>query len=375
MYDDTRAAARVAAVQEAGEQVWTALGYRMQAAWALPKLVELCATGAVAPGHTVVHQADHVVARLAGRPVASDTSHALKTGYDLRADRWPGDVLDRLGVDTAVLPDVVVPGTRIAAVCAAAARASGIPAGTPVVAGMTDGCTAQIATGALAPGRWCSALGTTLVLKGATPDLVRDASGGVYCHRHPDGGWLPGGASNTGAGVLARDLPGVDPGLLTAPAGVPAGATYPLVGRGERFPFTDPAFTGFDVGGPTCATAAATFARVAHGVAFVERLAFDVLAGLGADVSGPVVATGGTSGNDWWTQLRADVLGRPVSVPEQAGSAFGAAILAAAPRGSLARTAAAMVRLRETFEPRPGRADLADGYARLRAELSARGLL
>ncbi|GEL21924.1 carbohydrate kinase [Pseudonocardia sulfidoxydans NBRC 16205] len=369
MYDDTRAAARVPAVQDAGAAVWTALGYRMQAAWALPKLVELCATGAVAAGHTVVHQADHVVARLAGRPVATDTSHALKTGYDLLADRWPTGVLDRLGVDPDVLPDVVAPGTRIASVSAGAAAECAVPAGTPVVAGMTDGCAAQVATGALAPGRWCSALGTTLVLKGATPDLVRDPVGGVYCHRHPDGGWLPGGASNVGAGVLARDLPGVDPGALVAPAGVPAGATYPLVGRGERFPFTDPAFAGFDVGGPACPTAAETFARVAHGVAFVEKLAFETLAALGADVRGPVVATGGTSRNDWWTQLRADVLGRPVSVPEQAGSAFGAAVLAAAPPGALARTAASMVRLRATFDPRPGRADLADGYARLRAEL------
>ena len=372
MYDDTRAAARVPAVQEAGASVWTALGYRMQAAWALPRLVELCATGAVPAGHTVVHQADHVVARLAGRPVATDTSHALKTGYDLLADRWPADVLDRLGVDPAVLPDVVVPGTRIATVSAAAAAACGLTAGTPVVAGMTDGCAAQVATGALAPGRWCSALGTTLVLKGATPDLVRDPVGGVYCHRNPDGGWLPGGASNVGAGVLSRALPGVDPGSLTTPPGVPAGATYPLVGLGERFPFTDPAFAGFDVGGPATPTAAETFARVAHGVAFVEKLAFDTLAGLGADVSGPVVATGGTSRNDWWTQLRADVLGRQVCVPEQAGSAFGAAILAAAPPGQLARTAATMVRLRATFDPHPGRTDLADGYARLRTELAAR---
>lgn len=374
MYDDTRAASRVPAVQEAGSSVWTALGYRMQAAWALPKLVELCATGAVAAGHTVVHQADHVVARLAGRPVATDTSHALKTGYDLLADRWPTDVLDRLGVDPAVLPDVVVPGTRIASVSAAAAAECGLPAGTPIVAGMTDGCAAQVATGALAPGRWCSALGTTLVLKGATPELVHDASGGVYCHRHPDGGWLPGGASNVGAGVLSRDLPGVDPGSLAPAPDVPPGAMYPLVGRGERFPFTDPGFGGFDVGGPASPTAAETFARVAHGVAFVEKLAFDVLAGLGADVSGPVVATGGTSRNEWWTQLRADVLGRPVSVPEQAGSAFGAAILAAAPPGSLARTAAAMVRLRATVDPRPGRTDLSDGCARFRAELTTRGL-
>ena len=45
---------------------------------------------------------------------------------------------------------------------------TGIPAGTPIIAGMTDGCAAQIGAGALEVGSWNSVLGTTLVLKGVT---------------------------------------------------------------------------------------------------------------------------------------------------------------------------------------------------------------
>jgi D-ribulokinase len=379
MYDDRRAAAEAVRVQDEGGELWTALGYRMQVSWALPKVVWLSARGAVPAGHRLAHQADHVVARLAGHPVPTDWTHALKTGYDLLGDAWPAGVLDRLGVDPAVLPPVVAPGERVAVVSAAAAQESGIPAGTPVAAGMTDGCAAQVATAALEPGQWCSALGTTLVLKGSTPDLLRDPSGAVYCHRNPDGGWLPGGASSIGAGVLASELPGADLDVLTVRArdrGVPAGATYPLAGRGERFPFVADAATGFDVGGPADADPAVRLQRVAHGVAYVERLAFDVLAGLGADVSGPVVATGGASGNDWWTQLRADVLQRPVTVPEHAGSAIGSAVLAAAPVGRLGETARQMVRMRRRFEPDPSRADeLTDGYGRLTDALRERGWL
>jgi D-ribulokinase len=379
MYDDRRAAAEASLAQEAGAALWGALGYRMQASWALPKLVWLSARSAVPAGHRVAHQADHVGARLAGHPVPTDWSHALKTGYDLRGDAWPEVVLDRLGVDPAVLPPVVAPGTRVAAVSASAAEESGIPAGTPIVAGMTDGCAAQVATAALAPGRWCSALGTTLVLKGSTTDLLHDPSGAVYCHRNPDGGWLPGGASSTGAGVLATDLPGADLDALTARArerGVPAGATYPLAGRGERFPFVADDAEGFDLDGPAGGDAADRLQRIAHGVAYVERLAFDVLAGLGADVSGPLVATGGASRNDWWTQLRADVLQRPVAVPEESGSALGSAVLAAAPPGRLAETAQAMVRIRHRFEPDPSRTDeLTEGYLRLADALRERGWL
>jgi sugar (pentulose or hexulose) kinase len=379
MYDDRRAAAEAVRVQDEGAELWTALGYRMQASWALPKVVWLAAQGAVPAGHRLAHQADHVGAQLAGHPVPTDWSHALKTGYDLLGDSWPGEVLDRLGIDPALLPPVVAPGERVAVVSTGAAEESGIPAGTPIVAGMTDGCAAQVATAALEPGQWCSALGTTLVLKGSTPDLLRDPSGAVYCHRNPDGGWLPGGASSTGAGVLASVLPGADLEALTERArerGVPGGATYPLAGRGERFPFVADTAEGFDLGAPPDADPAARLQRVAHGVAYVERLAFDVLAGLGADVSGPLVATGGASGNDWWTQLRADVLQRPVAVPEHAGSAIGSAVLAAAPPGRLAATAGEMVRIRRRFEPDASRADdLTDGYGRLVDALRERGWL
>jgi sugar (pentulose or hexulose) kinase len=377
MYDDRRASAGTDRVQDAGADLWSALGYRMQPSWALPKVAQLA--NEVRPGHRFAHQSDHVGARLAGHPVATDWTNALKTGYDLLAGSWPEAVLARLGVDPALLPPVVAPGERVAVVSAAGAEASGIPAGTPIVAGMTDGCAAQVATAALAPGDWCSALGTTLVLKGSTRGLLHDPTGAVYCHRNPDGGWLPGGASSTGAGVLVRVLAGADLDELTRRVrdrGVPAGATYPLAGRGERFPFVADDAEGFDVGGPVDPDAATRFQRVAHGVAYVERLAFDVLAGLGADVGGPLVATGGTSRNDWWNRLRADVLQRPVAVPEQSGSAFGSAVLAAAPPGRLAETARAMVRMRRRFEPDPGRAaELTEGYERLVTELENRGWL
>jgi sugar (pentulose or hexulose) kinase len=373
MYDDRRAGEETEWVRDAGAALWDELGYRMQPTWALPKVVWL--SGRLPTGALLAHQGDHIGARLAGRAVATDTSHVLKTGYDLLRLAWPLEVLERLGVDPALLPDVVTPGAAVAHVEVPGARASGIPAGTPILAGMTDGCAAQVATGALRPGDWSSALGTTLVLKGCTTEPLRDPSGAVYCHRHPDGGWLPGGASSTGAGALRGELPGADLAALTPAAaalGVPGGATYPLVGVGERFPFAAPDARGFDLGAGAGVDPAARLQRVAHGVAYLERLAFDTLAALGADTTGPLVATGGATANDWWTQLRADVLGRPVTVPERAGSAFGSAVLAAAPAGRLADTARSMVRTRRAFEPNPRR-ELDEGYHRLVDALRERG--
>lgn len=377
MYDDARAREDLDIVQRAGASLWSELGYRMQASWALPKVRWLVREGALGPGDRIAHQADHIAARLSGHPVPTDTSNALKTGYDLLRRRWPADVLELVGVPAGALPAVVVPGTRIGEVGAAAAAHTGIPAGTPVSAGMTDGCAAQIAARALEPGAWSSAMGTTLVVKGCTTELLHDPAGAVYSHLNPDGGWLPGGASSTGAGVLSREFPGADLNRLTAEASgyEPApGVCYPLAGRGERFPFVAPEATGFAEGladGP-----AARLAATLQGIALIERLAYDRLAALGADTSGTVTFSGGATRNPYWTQLRADVLGRRVLLPGNVEAAAGMAVLAAAPPGGLAATARRMVHIAATVEPDPDRgARFEPAYERLCAALAERGWL
>ncbi|MER6378848.1 FGGY family carbohydrate kinase [Streptomyces sp. NPDC001250] len=375
MYDDRRADAHTDRVNTHGGRVWQKLGYRaMQPSWALPKLLWLLddptrpgdrdgsrpGGKGLPAGTRLLHQADLITWRLAGHQVASDASHALKTGYDLIAERWPEAELDALGVPGALLPDVVRPGTVIGTVCADAAEVTGIPVGTLITAGMTDGCAAQIGAGALTPGAWNSVLGTTLVFKGASPHLVRDPGGVVYCHRGPGGAWLPGGASSSGAGVLAHRFPGVRPaGLdaLTARAAA-TGSTavvYPLVGSGgERFPFRAPEAEPFVLGEPS--GEAEEFHACLLGVALVERLCFDYLDHLGAPVDGPLTFTGGGARNRYWSQLRADVLGRTARLPEQSESALGMAVLAATASGAtLEEAAGGMVRLREELRPDPAR--------------------
>ncbi|TDC27185.1 carbohydrate kinase [Streptomyces sp. 8K308] len=382
MYDDARAGTLAAEAQEAGAKLWARLGYRMQPSWALPKLLWWRDRGLLT-GARLAHQPDVVAAALVGHPVASDSSHALKTGYDLVEERWPAEVLAGLDVDPAVLPEVVRPGTVLGEVCQVAAARTGVPAGTPVVAGMTDGCAAQLAAGALGVGEWNSVLGTTLTLKGVSAALPRDPTGAVYSHRAPHGDlWLPGGASSTGAGAVRALFPDADLEALTARAArVRAVPTcYPLVGPGERFPFVAPEARGFLDGNPLAVSGddqATAFAAVCLGVAHLERLAFEVLAGAGADVGGPVAFTGGATRNAWWNQLRCDVLGVQVRLPANPEPALGMAVLAAgALGGDVPGAARRLVRVRHTLEPDPARtAALTPGYHALVAEFVRRGWL
>lgn len=387
MYDDSRAGALAARAQEAGAAVWDRLGYRIQPAWALPKLLWWLEQGLIDPrrhpGTRLAHQPDVVTARLVGHPVAADASHALKTGYDLLGEAWPHEVFDRLGVPAEVLPPVVAAGSVLGRVSADAAQRTGLPAGTRVVAGMTDGCAAQLAAGALTPGAWNSVLGTTLALKGVTRALLHDPTGALYSHRAPQSDlWLPGGASSTGAGAVARLFPGGDLAALTDAArritAVPV--CYPLVGHGERFPFVAPRARGFMGDRPLAVDGldpAVAFAAVCTGVAHLERLCFDLLDDAGADVAGPVSFTGGGTRNPWWNQLRCDLLGVEVRIPVNPEPAVGMAVLAAGvTEQDLPAAAARIVHPAAVLAPDPARAAaLAPGYAAFVGALVERGFI
>lgn len=378
MYDDMRAAAG-----GDGRTLGTSLRdepslARMPPQWGLPKLLWMLEHWpGRARGARLAHQPDFVAHRLCGQQPATDWSHALKTGYDLVEDRWPPELTAALGVPAGMLPPVVHSGAPLGAVDEDGARATGLLAGTPVIAGMTDGCAAQLAAGALSEGDWSSVLGSTLVLKGVSPTLLEDPAGVLYSHRAPGGGWLPGGASSTGAAVLAARFPARDLDELGERAAAHERTdvlAYPLLSRGERFPFAAADAEGFMVGRPV--DDSEHFAALLQGLAYVERLCLDFVALLGARTDGTVSLTGGATRGRYLCQLRADVLQRPLRVPETPEPALGMAMLAAAADRPPGATVAAMARTREVYEPRDDRAEgFLESYARLVAELEGRGWL
>lgn len=272
------------------------------------------------------HASDLVVARLTGGTPPTDWSHALKTGYDPEAKRWSTH-----RAAGSLRPDVLAPTSPAGTVSDGAAAETGLPAGCFVRLGMTDGCAAQVGAGADRPGRFVSVLGTTLVVKGASEARLDDPASGLYSHRHPDGWWLPGGASNTGGGSLASRFPRErmdDLDRQAAGRGPSATVCYPLSGTGERFPFDAPDAEEVWTAAPQDEVDA--YRAVLEGVAFVERLAYQRLGDLGATLHGPLRAAGAGSRSPVWTAIRATVMGVPIVRPESADTSFGACVLAAA---------------------------------------------
>jgi D-ribulokinase len=392
MYDDARARTENARVSAAERALATGGARRAHPSSAVGRLLWLlehtAAVGANAGGVRLTHCAGLLAGRLVGAAVPTDESHALKSGYDPERRAWRVELLAAVGIPPSVLPDVVAAGAPLGVVSRAAALHCGVAEGTPVLAGMTDACAAQIAAGALRPGSWSSVLGTTLAVKGVSAAPIVDAAAGVYSHRHPDGSaWLPGGASNVGAGTLTRHFGGRDLGLLDSAASrhEPAPAVvYPLDTPGERFPFARPDAGSIQLG--ALGGEAEHFAALLQGVAFVERLCLERMRALGAAVDGPLRLTGGGARSDYWCQLRADISGLAVTRPVNPEPAVGMAILASAgdggpaggPEGggSVTEATARMVHHDLELEPRADRAGrFEEAYRRLCDELVARGYL
>lgn len=378
MYDDSRATdEQLSRVRQAWLTCAHRNGYEVQLSWALPKLAWVVDHVAGAADGQLYFAPDVIASWLTGERVATDNTHALKAGFDLVQGEWPEAEFAVAGLPTSLLPRVVRPGTEIGRVSSAAANATGIPVGTPVLAGMTDGCAGQVASGALHEDEWNTSLGTTLIFKGVSGRLLHDTAGAVYSHAHPDGGWLPGGASSSGGGALTSAFPTADLGSLdrAAAARIPTRLVrYPLTKPGERFPFVRDDAEPFMLGTPR--DDLDMFAAILQGVALVERLGFAYLRFLGARVAGTISFTGGATRSELWTQLRADVLGRAAQVPSSPEASVGVAIVAAAGGGSVTAMSARMVRIKKVIEPRPSFTERYNNeYVMLVDELERRGYI
>lgn len=380
MYADQRAVPEAQAAHRAAAGRWASLGLRIQPSFGLPKWAWLVSQPGISESTArLAHASDTVVAHLIGELPPTDWSHALKSGYDPRRREWAMEAMGALGIPADLLPEVRRPTEPAGRLSREAAEATGLPERCEVRLGMTDACAAQLAAGASAPGRFVSVLGSTLVLKGASHTLVADPAGVVYSHRHPGGWWLPGGASSTGARALAAfadrnpaKLADLDD--LAARHGPARGVVYPLVGRGERFPFVAGDAEGFTLG--DLAGEVERYRAILEGVAFVERLGYERLATLGAGADPPIALCGGGSASRVWNRIRAAVLGVPLVAKPAASTALGACILAAA--GSLhpdlAAATQAMAVAGEPIDPAQGdQGALERNYQRFVAAVTQRG--
>jgi xylulokinase len=319
---------------------------------------------------------DYVRLRLTGDHAVDRADGAGTLLFDLAARTWSTEVLDALELDPAILPRTAEGPEVTGVVSAAAADATSLRPGTPVVAGGGDQAANAVGVGAVDPGVVALSLGTSGVVFAATDQPIVEPAGRVhaFCHAVPDR-WHLMSVMLSAAGSLRwyRDAlaPGVDFGdLVDEAASVSAGSDglffLPYL-TGERSPHPDPlargAFVGLTVGhGRAHLTRA-----VIEGVAFGLRDGLDLMTGAGMARPAQIRASGGGLASALWRQVLADVLEAEIAtVNTTEGAAFGAALLAAVGAGhhaSVQDAAAALVSARTAASPGPDAAAYRERHA------------
>lgn len=345
LYNDMRS-------REQAEKCGPIFGGACSPTFSLPKILWMQEHLDLPEDCLFLHATDYLNSWLTGSTeVPTDFTNALKSGADLETGDWSQTLPD------VRLPAVVPPGRRFGVLRKDLCRRWQLSGEVALVSGATDSNAAFYASGAAGPGDWSSTVGTTLAVKGLSEVKLEDSQARIYCHRHPDGSWLPGGASNAG-GEIVRRLFGERLGELEMAARERDGTdhlVYPSVRRGERLPFAEDCFEPFFVGREE--DEVGVFLACLEGVSFVEALVFELIESLGGTVGENVFATGGATLSLLGLEVRANVLQKRVRVPAHPSSAMGAAILAAAgfhgePVGEWSRR---MVSITQTIEPSDSR--------------------
>ncbi|MFN2439955.1 MAG: FGGY-family carbohydrate kinase, partial [Chitinophagaceae bacterium] len=313
--------------------------------------------------HKWIHAADYIIGMLSGCWGITDYTNVLKSGYDLKNLKWPDYLFKHLPLQKEWMPEVVSSGRVITTLHPSVAKATGLPTGIKVVTGMTDGCASQIASGAVRLGDWNTTIGTTLVIKGITKEEINDPEDRLYNHRHPEGFWMPGGASNIGADWVAKKFQSDLEWLNREASGIlPTGImSYPLQRQGERFPFIAPEARGFE---PNDLTKLESYASCMEGVAYIERYAYEMIEKLSGEKVKVVYTAGGGSNSESWLTIRANVLNLPICKMKNVTGAAGAAILAASKTyfSTIMDAATSVTQIDKKINPQPSLAAKYDVY-------------
>ncbi len=316
----------------------------------------------------------YLVHKLTGSWATSTASADPMGVLDMRAQTWSREILDAAGVDIARLPKLFRPGEVIGTVSAQAALATGLQAGTPVVAGGGDGQCAGTGAQITAPGRAYINLGTAVVSGSYGLDYAHDRAFRTET-AVGDGGYIYEVCVRTGTFLvdwMAREMFNADPAkqasifktLEAEAAQSPIGAGGVVLlpyWLGCMNPYWDSYARGVIAGISGSTKRGDIYRALLEGIALDAAEATDkVVATTGIPIDS-LVAIGGGSDSDLWLQIVADAMARPVqrSVTREASS-LGAAMAAARGAGwfsSISAASAAMAAAPvRTFEPDAKRA-------------------
>jgi len=287
-------------------------------------------------GRRVFMPSSWLVHQLTGRYVLDHHSASQSTPlYDTNQGSWYrpwwSEICPQVEMPTLLWPDEVA-----GQVSTSAAAATGLAAGTPVIAGTVDAWAEAASVGALKIGDLMLMYGTTMFLINTVDKPLSAPPLWGTVGVHPGTRNLAGGMASSGAitAWLRELFGGPDYAeLLAEAAGSPPGANGLLMlpyFAGERTPISDPRSRGLIAGLSLSHRRGDLYRAALEATAFGVRHNIEVMEAAGARIERLVAVGGGTRG-ELWTQIVSDVTGREQQICTYSiGASYGVAQLAAA---------------------------------------------
>jgi xylulokinase len=298
--------------------------------------------------HTLLLPKDYVRYRLSG-DYGMDMADASGTLLlDVTNRRWSGEMTSATGLDPHCLPPLFESPDVCATVSKAGAEATGLLAGTPLVAGAGDQAAGAVGMGIVRPGSVHATIGTSGVVFAATDRPALDPKGRLhtFCHAIPGRWHIMGVTQSAGLslrwfrdnfGASADD--GRDPydRICDEAADVAPGCDGVLWApylMGERTPHLDPEARAALIGLAANHGRGHVARAIMEGVAFSLRDSFSIFAEMNVPVT-TIRLGGGGARSRLWRQIQADVYGHSVEILQaEEGAAYGAALLAGVGAGT-----------------------------------------
>lgn len=295
-------------------------------------------------------------------------SQDVSQGYGLhffnqRTLKYDEDMAKAFGLATGLVPEIYPCDSVVGGVSRQAAQETGLPEGTPVVAGGLDAACGTLGAGVVRPGQTQEQGGSAGGMSICTSRPLAHKRLILGTHVVPDR-WLLQGGTVGGGGVLNWFRQEFGKGLsfdeLTAEAeAVPPGAEgvvfLPYM-AGERSPIWNSEAKGVLYGLSYDKTRGHVIRAMLEGVAYSLEHNLRTAAETGVEV-GVLNAMGGASNSRLWTQIKADVTGKTFQVPSSdTASTLGAAILAGVGCGvykDCEEAVSRIIRITRVHEPDP----------------------
>ncbi len=281
---------------------------------------------------------DYIRYKLTGELNTEVSDAAGTLLLNVETKNWSGELLEKLGLDQNILPQVIESVDIAGKVISSVARETGLKEGIPVVAGGADNACGAAGSGIIKEGRVMASIGTSGVILAHSNRPAADDKGRIHLFNHtkPDSWYMMGVVLSAGMCYSWMkekmfnnifDYQALDKKAEMTEAGSEGLIFLPYL-YGERTPHADANARGVFFG-ISAKHNYGHFARsVMEGVAFALRDSLELIKEKGISIK-EIRAIGGGAKSTVWQKIIADVFAEEISLLNmEEGPAFGAALIA-----------------------------------------------